>query len=406
VRRCVAAVLALLLSPAARADDFELHGYADLRLVAAPDEKSWTDGGLGKARFGDGDPVLQFGGGALLASWQIAPAWLAQATVQAQTTDRSTLDLVDAFVRWRPVSTSRWRFSIRAGEFFAPISLENDGIGWTSRYTLSSSAINAWVGEELRTFGAELRAERRGGRATIEGAVAVFGANDPAGELLAARGWSISDLHYGYGSDVREPDALGGLIGAAPPLRYDPYVETDHRLGWYAQLEARAPALGRVSILRYDNRGDPTTEVEHGAGHEVYTWKTAFTALGAQTRVADVTLLAQAISGNTGIVPSPFFRTNTRFHAGYLLAGWERGDWRPAVRVDLFQASQGPAAIHGVGNEHGNAVTLALNWRPQPWLRVTGELLRIDSARTERRLVGLDERQTDKQFQLSARVLW
>src|SRR5258705_9405197 len=60
---------------------------------------------------------------------------------------------------YRPVSTSAFRWSIKAGAFFPPISLENTEIGWTSPWTLTPSAINAWVGEELRTIGLEGRSE-------------------------------------------------------------------------------------------------------------------------------------------------------------------------------------------------------------------------------------------------------
>ena len=34
-------------------------------------------------------------------------------------------------------------------------------------------------------------------------------------------------------------------------------------------------------------------------------------------------------------------------------------------------------------SEHGNALTAALNWRPQPWLRVTGEVADLEALRAE-----------------------
>ena len=37
------------------AQDFQVHGFADLRLVGAADEASWTHGALGKTRYGDSD---------------------------------------------------------------------------------------------------------------------------------------------------------------------------------------------------------------------------------------------------------------------------------------------------------------------------------------------------------------
>jgi hypothetical protein len=76
------------------------------------------------------------------------------------------------------------------------------------------------------------------------------------------------------------------------------------------------------------------------------------------------------------------------------------------VRVDLFEAKQQPAGRGPRPDEHGNALTLALNWRPDERLRVTGEWLRIDSDRDQRRAAGLATRQVDTQFQLGVRVFF
>lgn len=47
------------------AQDFTLHGYLDARMVAVPAAPSWTQGGLGKSRFGEGGTQVRFGGAAL-----------------------------------------------------------------------------------------------------------------------------------------------------------------------------------------------------------------------------------------------------------------------------------------------------------------------------------------------------
>lgn len=50
-------------------------------------------------------------------------------------------------------------------------------------------------------------------------------------------------------------------------------------------------------------------------------------------------------------------------------------------------------------------LTLALNWRPREWLRLTGEVLRIDGARTiPEQPVAQDL--DDTQIQLNARFLF
>lgn len=408
MKRIASLLLLIVVLPPSRAgaQELDLHGYIDFRAVAAPDTRSFVDGGLGKTRFGGDDVGAEFGGAALQAALQFTPEWLALSAVQFQTSDQGTLDVLETYVRYRPVSTTPWRWSLKFGAFFPPISLENDGVGWTSRWTLTPSAINSWIGEELRTFGGEVRVEWRGAANTFEAASAVYGGNDPAGELMAARGWSMSDLTYGYGSSVREPDALSLSIEGSPPYRFDPFVEIDHRLGWYGELTWRSREHGRVTLLRYDNNADPTTSTHYGPDHEVFSWHTYFWSLGAETRIGDMVLIGQAIQGGTEFEPSPFYQSETQFRAAYLLAGWDYGAWRPALRLDLFSARQFPTPLGSRDNEHGNAVTVAVNWRPRPWLRITGEVLRIDSSRTQRALVGLNESSVDTQVQLSVRVLF
>ena len=51
-------------------------------------------------------------------------------------------------------------------------------------------------------------------------------------------------------------------------------------------------------------------------------------------------------------------------------------------------------------------LTIALNWRPVDWMRVTGEWLRVDSRRDQRSLAGLPPHQIDRQVQLSLRLLF
>lgn len=392
--------LAVTIAPRAAAQDAQLHGYLDLRLVAAGDEPNWTHGGLGKLRWDRQRDGLQFGGAALQGTAQLSEAWLAVAAVQYQTSDRPGLDVIDAYLRYRPVSLTPWRWGLTVGAFFPPVSLENDGIGWTSPYTLTPSAINSWIGEEIRARGAEVRVEHRGEAVNWSAAGAAFVGNDPAGEQLAARGWSLSDLTYGLGSSLREPD-LAARDGP-PPRRYQPFVETDHRVGGYAELRADVAGAGAWHLLAYDNRADPTTERDFD-GQEIYSWRTRFQSLGWQGRRGDWVLIAQGLTGDTEIRPSPFFRTRTDFWSGFLLLARDRGQWRPALRLESFGTRQLPDTLSRRNNEHGHALTAALNWQRDDHLRLTGELLAIDSARTERRRLGEAERQRELQVQLSLR---
>lgn len=395
---------AFALSGAAQGADVSVHGYLDCRVVARADQRSYADGGPGKTRFGGGGTDATCVQAGLAASVVFAPSLLGVAELQYQTTGSNALSVLEAYLRYRPVSTTPLRGSVKIGAFFPPVSLENDAIGWTSPWTLSSSAINAWIGEEFRAIGAEGRLEWRGERSIVSGIAALVRSNDPAGELLAARGWSISDLVSGLGSRVREPDAYARAEQHPLPLRFNPFMENDGRVGWYAGASWEARGIGKVALLRYDNEADPASR-SRGAS-PVLSWETRFWSLAAETRVGDVVLLGQALTGSTAIAPSPFFSTHTDFRAAYVLAGWGRGAWRPALRVDAFSTDQLPRSIVGRAREHGNALTLALNWRPCASLRVTGEALRVYSVRNGRESEGQPERRTDTQLQLGVRVVF
>ena len=386
----------------AAAQDFKLHAWADGRLVAAPDESSWTRGGLGKTRFGDGGTDVRFGGAGLFGTAQFTPALLALAEVQFQNTDRPTVDVIEAYLRYRPVSLSRWRWSVQAGAFMPPISLENDAIGWTSPWTLTPSAINSWVGEELRPVGAEAHVEWRGDADTWEWRGALFRRNDPAGNLLAARGWSLSDLTYGLGSRLREPDAVLLQNGQQPPGRYDPFQNIGHRNGWYANLAWHATGRGSVNLMRYDNRADPAAHSDSG----VFAWHTYFWALGATADTGPISWIAQSMDGDTVIEPVDGLELETHFRSAFVLAGWNRGAWRPALRIEHFSTRSPPSQAGLRQGEHGQAVTAALNWRPRDWLRLTAEVLRIDSVRTQRVDAGLPAASVVTQVQLGIRLIY
>lgn len=394
-----------LLPLAGRAQDLTLKGYLDERLVAASGETSWPRGGLAKTRYGGADG-LQFGGVGLVGTAQLGPQVLALATVQWQQTSRPGADVLEAWLRWRPVSTTRWHGAVQAGLFFPPVSLENDAVGWTSPWTLTPSAINSWVGEELRVVGAEGRLEHRGDQLTWELRGALFQRNDPAGNLLAIRGWSLSDLTYGVGSRLREPDAYLRDEGEDPPRSYDPFRRIDHAWGDYTQLAVRTHGWGRISVTHYDNHADPSAWKPYAGGDRLYAWRTRFWSVGATTDTGPVTWIVQGMDGDTTIAPVAGLSFTTRYRAAFALAGWNRGAWRPALRLDHFSTGDADPAPGARSGEHGDALTAALNWRPRDWLRLTGEMLRIDSSRVARADYALPVRTRDTQVQLSVRLFF
>jgi len=396
---------AACLATPAKASSLQWHGYLDLRVAAlSPDTQSWTEGGLGKQRFGDGAPGAALGGAAAL-HWQLSPEWSAMAEFQANTQASPSIGLLAASVRFRPVSTTPWRWSVQAGAFFPQISLENEGVGWTSPWTLSPSALNSWVGEELRTLGAQARVEHRGERGTLDLGLALFGVNDPAGELLASRGWALGDMTSTLGARLRQPDVYGPAIGATAPVRFEPFAETDGRTGVHADAEWRAAGGARFRALHYDNRADPQTS-RMQEGRQVFSWRTKFNSAGIDWPLGGNHLVAQWMGGSTAIEPAPDFYLDSRFQAWFVLFGRDQGTWRPALRIDGFRVRQTPDFLEAPLNEDGHALTLALNWRPTPAFRLAIEWLRVDSTRNQRRLSGEAPRQREDGLQLALRLLY
>ena len=328
------AAVVLLFPSLARAVDLSLDGYADFRLIAPSGEVSWRDGGLGKLRFGEesGHPDFQFAEAALDLSAVIAPELIGVATARVSNKGYTSVDLLEGYLRYRPVSTNAWRWSIKGGAFFPPVSLENTEVGWTSPWTLTPSAINGWIGEEVRVIGAEAMVEWRSDVRSFSLSGAVFGWNEPTGVLLADRGWSLSDAFTGVFGRPRIPDVVAVELGDTVPQRTPEFLQIDSRPGWYAAASWDETGIAKLDLIAYDNRADPSATYDG-----TIAWHTSFQDVGLSTQIGPVILLAQGMLGETSIVPGPFYFSDTRFSAAYLLAGWNFDEnWRVAARVDVF----------------------------------------------------------------------
>src|SRR5437868_5709816 len=176
------------------ADTLEVTG--ELRLVAVDGEKGWLQRGFGKLRSGsDGDWKLapQLGNANLI--WQPQFTWSLGATVvgSVQGGERTQAGLSQAFLSFKPLRGHKVAFSARAGLMFPPVSLEHEGADWRVRDSITPSAINSWVGEEVRPIALEASAAADLGQHKLRATAALMAANDTAGTLLTFRGWALHD---------------------------------------------------------------------------------------------------------------------------------------------------------------------------------------------------------------------
>ena len=396
-----AALLFAALTHTARAQEFSVNGFADFRLVAPSSQQSVYDGGLGKLRYGGGGTIVDFAQIIADLRADITPEFAALTTLRYDPNQKTALDVMEAYARYRPATDGDFHLTVKLGAFYPPISLENEGIGWSSPWTITSSAINSWVGQELRTLGGEATLEWRYDGGALEGFGSVFGWNDPAGVLIADRGWGLNDRPTGIFDNLRLPNAIAIQFRAKPPMYTPEFMEIDNQPGWYAGATLRANDYGRLTIMRYENRADPAMD-----RHEVYGWRTEFTSLGLETYLGPLTLLAQGMEGLTEIVPFAGFHNVTEFQSGYLLLGWDIGDWTVAGRGDLFATQNHHPGTGVLMSEHGHAATLSGTWRPERWVRLTAELMRVQGNRPQRAVVKLSPSSRETQFQLSARFIY
>src|SRR6185369_14798719 len=174
--------------------------------------------GLGKFRYGN---KQKFGAeGVLQADYDFKNVHLGGlhlvSVLRAEPETRSVIDALETYLRYDEMEGDiGW--SVKAGAFFPTISLENDDIGWTSPYTLTPSAINSWIGDELRTIGSEATFRWK----TDMGVVSLTGAltccNDEAGVMMADSGWALDDRPFGLFERERIPDQTLRIFRAPVP---------------------------------------------------------------------------------------------------------------------------------------------------------------------------------------------
>jgi hypothetical protein len=392
-----------LLTGAARAQDLHFDGLLDVRAFHPSDQRSDLNGGLGKTERGSGRQPSAAGVAmdalVLRGVAEIAPDFRFIGEVRADPRQRTAIDLLDAYAVWRPVSITRWRWSVKGGAFFPPISLENEGIGWTSDWTLTPSAINSWVGDELRTIGTEGTLEWRGDVDHIEVKASIYGWNQPAGAAIENRGWAFTGMPLGLFDDLHLTHTQAQSLRPGGHAYTDNFKQLDGTPGWYAAVSWDRPDFGKVRLMRYDNMADPQ---RHDSND--FAWRTKFWSLGYSTEIGELVVLAQAMIGSTVIQPRPIFISTTDFWAAYVLVGWEHQNWRYALRFDKFGTNETQPAVVPANSEHGLALTAAITWSPVKWAHVTGELLEVDSWRTQRLNFGKSPRVVETQAQLALRL--
>jgi hypothetical protein len=406
-----------LFPPTATAEVF-VNGFVAARGLYADGPSPWLTGGFGESPSG-GDAAEEFdlagfGDAQITVLWEpnlYFGAYVhAAARAEPEVVGGREIGVVEAYLEGRlyftaadaPPEQPPGEFRLRLGQLFLNSSMENVDPLWSSSYTLSFSAINSWIGEELRPLGLDAEyAWSRGNNRFAAGAT-LFGGNDTLGTLLAWRGWALGSRLAVTGETLPLPPLLSlrdpALFGrfqrsdGTEPIGDD----LDGRLGWgvrgrWSRDFGGAPEGANRFTLRLsalDNRGDRDLH------RDEYAWRTRFVLLGAKLEWGDGwTLAGEYLRGDTGmgfILPDDPAKVDADLAAGYLLLSYGQDRYRFTLRHDRFETEErdGSAAENNSGD--GDAWTAAVFFFPRPDLRLGLEVLRLDSDRAAVRDAGFD----------------
>jgi hypothetical protein len=326
-------------------------GLVDARLVSAGSQTSFVDGGFGKSRFGQNRDGARLAEVALAWNPQLTRSLSAVVSGEHQDGQSRWADIGEAYLRYRSNPQSAVRITGRAGLFYPNISLEHDGLDWSVPDTITPSAINSWVGEEVKVEGVE---------ATIRGMVlgqdlaltgGAFQGDDTAGTLLTFRGWSLSDLKATLGGTFKLPP-LSDFMEYKQRHATTNSLEIDNRTGVYGNLVWRPNPSTTLNLFTYDNEGDEvgvTPLVE-------WAWSTRFTEAGANVRLDPQTLFrAQAMRGETfmGYPSAEGIWVDVVFSSAYVSLTRDMGKTSATGRIDVFGVTDKTTRTLDNNDEHG-----------------------------------------------------
>jgi hypothetical protein len=385
----------------------QLRGFLDVRIGASDGEQTWLDGGFGKTRFGgdDDDWAARPTIGSAALVWRPQLTWGLDGYIHLESEPHQdhAIDVAEAFLSYRAPPRDGLRLTGRAGLFYPPVSLEHEDTGWRVRETITPSAINSWIGEEVKVVGLEGSLRRTFGMQEATLTAALFGYNDTSGTLLSYRGWAMHDLQSTAFGDFPLPDRSPAwhALKASQARSTEPVRELDDRVGYYVRARWRPFGSLSVDALHYDNAGDRDS---HQAGQ--WSWETRFTNVGVRAGFGDTRLLAQVMTGQTIYGRrTPFgYWVDMDFRAAYALVAHDIGAHAFAGRLDLFETID--RSFTGLDNndEDGWAATAAYHVELSPRASFAIEAMRISSERPSRLDVGLAAEQDQTTIQSALRL--
>jgi len=347
---------------------FDLTGYVAARGVSASGPKSWVDGGWG--RLERENVVAQAG-----VDWTPSRYFDVHVSGSAR---EDHAGLVEAFADARAIFGLD-EVQLRAGQFFLPTSRENKDPLWASPYTIQFSALNSWIGEEVRPIGADLQWRHTTARGhVLTTAATAFRGNDSMGALLAWRGWTVGSRLSTYDEVLPLPplETLNTFFVHQRDDGSKPFgTDLDGNTGYAARVRYALPPRASIQYTYLDNRGDRL--LHRGE----YAWDTKFHLISAEFGDPDAfSVAAEYMTGKTGMGAPPAF-VQADFYATYLLVSHKRGRNRWTARYELFNTEERDFSPAEWNDENGRAWTLTWMFDLRANVRLAAEFTQFTGAR-------------------------
>lgn len=359
----VSALFMMAVSAFAQSPSLQVHGFLSVRGIRVKAPPSWLEGGTGRFDVG-GHRTVNVDVGQIGVDWTPTD-WLlihgdGIARREPSGTKGRRAGVVQAFA---DLHSDRWRF--RAGMFWLLTSRENTDALWTSRYSITYSALNTWIGEEVRPIGIDLQYSPNY-YITLGGTV--FGGNDTMGTELAARGWTFGNRLSVYGENLPQPPPEPDTrpIGA----------DLDSRRGYSERIRLQIPERAVLQFTHIDNRAKLVPLLK---GYE--PWLTRFNIISATVGTnSPTTLSAEWASGWTA-VGFPGGSSTMDFDTAYVLLSRKSGSDRWTTRVERFSTRDRRRRAEDTKRERGHATTLVWLRDVSPAVRVGLEFARVKGER-------------------------
>tara|TARA_Y200000002_G_scaffold337401_1_gene306128 strand:+ start:1037 stop:2260 length:1224 start_codon:yes stop_codon:yes gene_type:complete len=305
------------------------------------------------------------------------------------------------YLKYRPLTAASIKPEVKLGAFYPAISAENTDFGWLSPHFLTNSAINSWIGEELRIGGIEFSFRQNGRQVRSNWSwkvlASLFKGNDSTGTLISWRGFALHDRQSLY-NDRLNFLPIPGVIDEDrldAPAWTEPFREIDNRFGYYFGAHVAYKRSAEMRYYYYDNNADANAVDPD----RIYAWHTRFHSLTLRYMYNPIfTVFSQLLVGDTLMGESI---VDNDFNSGFVAAVYSMTPYTLAARADWYQVNDDDNYALDPNGSSGRAFTISAGRNISEHFSLTAEWQINSGTQQNLRFFQDSEHFTEHLFQLA-----